>query len=120
LAAETPRQVSDEQESVTLWIEYIEKELRVKSLGAWTLDMLLAGIRESEGPWYVIECRLLDRHDNVVLAVLIECNLLISSTIPRIQQSNELNPRPMNACAAEKVLRQKSSSASLSANSVYP
>jgi hypothetical protein len=50
-----------------IWIEYVEKELRVKSIGAWTLEMLLAGIRETDGPWYVIEYRVVDRHGNVVL-----------------------------------------------------
>jgi hypothetical protein len=50
-----------------LWIEYVEKELVVKSLGAWTLEMLFAGIREADGPWYVMEHRVVDPHGNVVL-----------------------------------------------------
>jgi hypothetical protein len=52
-----------------LWIEYVEKELRAKTLGAWTLEMLFAGIKETDGPWYVMEYRVVDRHGNVVLDV---------------------------------------------------
>jgi hypothetical protein len=50
-----------------IWIEYVEKELRVKSSGAWTLEMLFSGIKETDGPWYVVEYRVVDRHGNVVL-----------------------------------------------------
>lgn len=50
-----------------MWIEYIEKELVVKLLGAWTLERLFAGIRETDGPWYVMEHRVVDPHGNVVL-----------------------------------------------------
>jgi hypothetical protein len=50
-----------------IWIEYVEKELRTKPLGAWTLEMLFAGIRETDGPWYVTEYRVVDGHSNVVL-----------------------------------------------------
>lgn len=50
-----------------IWIECVEKGLRVKSLGAWTLEMLFAGIRETDGPWYLMEYRVVDRHGNVVL-----------------------------------------------------
>jgi len=38
-----------------------------QSLGAWTLEMLFAGIRETDGPWYVTEYRVVDGHSNVVL-----------------------------------------------------
>ena len=50
-----------------IWIEYIEKELRVKHQGAWTLEMLFAGIREVDGPWYVMEYRVVDQQGNVAL-----------------------------------------------------
>jgi hypothetical protein len=50
-----------------IWIEYVEKELLVKQQGAWTLEMLLAGIKETDGPWYLIEYRVVDSHGNVVL-----------------------------------------------------
>ena len=50
-----------------IWIEYIEKELRVKQQGAWTLEMLFAGISEVDGPWYLMEYRVVDQHGNVVL-----------------------------------------------------
>lgn len=29
--------------------------------------MLFAGIKETDGPWYVVEYRVVDRHGNVVL-----------------------------------------------------
>lgn len=50
-----------------LWIEYIEKEVLAKPLGTWTLEMMFAGIRETDGPWYVFEYRVSDQHGNVVL-----------------------------------------------------
>lgn len=50
-----------------IWIEYVEKEIRAKTCGTWTLEMQIAGIRESDGPWYLIEYRVVDRHGSVIL-----------------------------------------------------
>ncbi len=50
-----------------LWIEYVERPVRVKSSGAWRLEMQLLGVKEIDGPWYVVEYRVLDDRDNVVL-----------------------------------------------------
>jgi hypothetical protein len=49
------------------WSECVQKELRVKSSGAWTLEMQLAGIKEADGPWYVMEYRVVDQRGSVVL-----------------------------------------------------
>ena len=67
MAAERKGTYRENKGKPRIWIEYVEKELGVKSLGAWTLEMLFAGIKQTDGPWYVVEYRVVDRHGNVVL-----------------------------------------------------
>lgn len=43
-----------------IWYEPAKKGSWVKSRGAWTLEMSIVGIKEQEGPWYVMEHRILD------------------------------------------------------------
>jgi hypothetical protein len=40
---------------------------RAKSIGSWTLEMLIAGIHDRDGSWYVLEHRVLDAHGRVAL-----------------------------------------------------
>ena len=50
-----------------IWHEFTKKEIWAKSSGSWTLEMLVAGIHERDGSWYVLEHRMLDAHGRVAL-----------------------------------------------------
>jgi hypothetical protein len=62
-----PGKYRENKRNPKIWIEYLEKEVIAKSLGAWTLERLFAGIKEVDGPWYVMEHRVVDSHGQVVL-----------------------------------------------------
>jgi hypothetical protein len=50
-----------------IWHEFTKKEIWAKSSGAWTVEMLVAGIHERDGLWYVLEHRVLDALGRVTL-----------------------------------------------------
>lgn len=50
-----------------IWCEPAQKETWVKSRGSWTLEMLIVGIHERDGPWYVLEHRVVDARGQVAL-----------------------------------------------------
>lgn len=50
-----------------IWHEPSKQESWVKSRGAWTLEMAIVGIHERDGPWYVIEHRILDSQGRVAV-----------------------------------------------------
>lgn len=52
-----------------IWWEYGEPQVWSKSRGSMTLEMRILGIHETEGPWYVVEHRVLDGQGNVALAI---------------------------------------------------
>jgi hypothetical protein len=58
-----------EKESRTgpMWIEFLDREIWTRTRGDWTIEMVLVGINEMDGPWYVTEHRLLDAKRNVAL-----------------------------------------------------
>lgn len=50
-----------------MWYEPSKKETWTKSNGAWTLEMSNIGIHERDGPWYVMQHRILDSQGAVAL-----------------------------------------------------
>lgn len=50
-----------------VWIEYVEKEVWARPYGKLTLELLIAGVKERDGPWYVIEHRVVDERGAIVL-----------------------------------------------------
>jgi hypothetical protein len=50
-----------------LWLEYRENAVCTKTKGRWTIEMRILGVNETEGPWYVIEHRVLDSSGGVAL-----------------------------------------------------
>lgn len=44
-----------------------KKETWVKSRGGWTLEMSIVGIHERDGPWYVMQHRILDAQGGVAI-----------------------------------------------------
>jgi hypothetical protein len=58
---------SGEQPKARIWHEFTKKAIWAKSSGSWTLEMLVAGIHERDGSWYVLEHRVLDAQGRVVL-----------------------------------------------------
>jgi hypothetical protein len=50
-----------------IWHEFTKKAIWAKSSGSWTLEMLVAGIHERDGSWYVLEHQILDAQGRVAL-----------------------------------------------------
>ncbi len=48
-----------------IWREYSEPQVWSKKRGSLTLEMRILGVHETEGPWYVMEHRVLDSSANV-------------------------------------------------------
>jgi hypothetical protein len=50
-----------------IWQEFSKKEICAKPGGSWTLEMLVAGIHEHDGSWYLLEHRIPDAQGRVAL-----------------------------------------------------
>lgn len=50
-----------------VWVEYPEPIVWTKGRGAWTLEQRILGIKERDGPWYLIEHRVVGPEGEVML-----------------------------------------------------
>jgi hypothetical protein len=50
-----------------IWHEFSKKEVWAKSCGSWTLEMLISGMHERDGSWYVLEHRIVNARGRVAL-----------------------------------------------------
>jgi hypothetical protein len=48
-----------------LWWEFTEHSVWAKTKGNWQLESRLTGMKERDGPWYVMEHRILDKAGNL-------------------------------------------------------
>jgi hypothetical protein len=52
-----------------IWYEPTQRETWVRPDGRWILEMSIVGMRETDGPWYVIEHRVLDSEGTVAASL---------------------------------------------------
>ena len=50
-----------------IWHEFSKREIWAKPNSSWSLEMLISGIHERDGSWYVMEHRITDQTGHVVL-----------------------------------------------------
>jgi hypothetical protein len=55
--------------SPKIWWEYPEPRIWSKAKGKWHLQMRILGLKERDGPWYVIEHEITDARGNIVLSL---------------------------------------------------
>jgi hypothetical protein len=66
------KQASKGQENKSgsrIWWEYTEPAVWTKTKGQLTIEMRLLGVHETEGPWHVVEHRVLDVRGGLMLAI---------------------------------------------------
>jgi hypothetical protein len=59
----------DTKRGSKIWHEFSSPWIWTKSRGAWTLEMLILGIFERDGPWYVIEHRVTDESGQTAMSL---------------------------------------------------
>jgi hypothetical protein len=52
-----------------VWFEFPENIVWVKTRGRWTVEMRMTGIKELDGPWYIVEHRIIDAEGNCALSL---------------------------------------------------
>jgi hypothetical protein len=64
-----PGKIKENELGSRLWIQFIEDTVWRKSHGEWAIEMRQQGLKEREGPWYVMEHQLTDASGNVVCSM---------------------------------------------------
>ena len=64
-----PGKIKENKLGSRLWIQFIEDTVWRKSHGEWAIEMRQQGLKEREGPWYVMEHQLTDASGNVVCSM---------------------------------------------------
>jgi hypothetical protein len=52
-----------------VWFEFTENVIWAKTRGYWSIVMRILGIKEQDGPWYVVDHEIADSAGNVVLSL---------------------------------------------------